>query len=623
MPTARTKFTDALHEAPTKEEGKELLNDIAGFCNKVKLSNYFSPDDNDHLTEDPKTIEHNLCEWIQQSSQEILDDTIPKTFWDDLGGEPQKLSVLTPKIDEAPSVTVLLVVLWSRCSPKCSENIIRCLNFGARNWETDECFQEIDWLKTYVQCIRTCVIYNRLEIIEKAKEGSQKEEFAKSTTLLDACALTQAVSNSSAWFRLLTTKQLPQEFYLRFLNFFLRGRKLKSKFEGTLNDLAVFSDKESPAIKYVSVADWFENVVLRPVLRKMMKVDAMAQLASTIQVMRGEENCNSDVVMRRCQKLGDDAAKRLGLDFSGVSHPEHYGTGLLCVFAVAAHEFVLKENERTIPEETFMRSIARSSAFLGVSIGDEGTTSLLKDLMSAERPFMTHTFVCAAIALWGKKTTDKEASTVKRTKRKIKEKRGKEKRGKEKPEDKPEKPPKDKPAKETTTTQNPTDGDYKPAHESAGDKGCYHTPIKTGCAPSTMPFAEPVKKLSSQKNQAASEESVLTSKRSREVDFGDECAAPGKKKKRLSRGERANSAGRTIQAGLANTTAKEEATNPNIACKKCSAEKANANKTNSRHDAGCLKKRSHKKPAATRSYMTRSSPKKKESPPPGDTEVEV
>ena len=51
-----------------------------------------------------------------------------------------------------------------------------------------------------------------------------------------------------------------------------------------------------------------------------------------------------------------------------------------------------------------------------------------------------------------------------------------------------------------------------------------------------MPFAEPVKKLSSQKNQAASEESVLTSKRSRQVDFGDECVAPGKKKKRLSRG---------------------------------------------------------------------------------------
>jgi hypothetical protein len=143
-----------------------------------------------------------------------------------------------------------------------------------------------------------------------------------------------------------------------------------------------------------------------------------------------------------------------------------------------------------------------------------------------------------------------------------------------------------------------------------------------------MPFAEPVKKLSLQKNQAASEESVLTSKRSREVDFGDECVAPGKKKKRLSRGERANSAGRTIQAGLANTTAKEEATNPNIASKKCFAEKANRNKTNSRHDAGCPKKRSHKKPAATRSYMTRSSPKKtgqrpKESPPPGDTEVEV
>ena len=287
---------------------------IANFCNlpTVNYNNgYINPaiiqaEDSGDLN----TVENKLREWIEESSGKILKDVIPDKFWieHDLS-KPSKVSELCRDNMDDSSVTVLLVVLWSRCSLKCFKEITVCLNYGARNWQTDETFKPIDWLRVYVKCIWICVLYSRGEIRDQAK-SEKATKIARGPILLDAYALSQAASNSSEWFGILTSKQAPTLVMRQFINLYVMQRKLKAKFRGSVTLLSVFSDKDRKVVTHVSVATWFKKTIILPGLVYMMTLVPMTELAKKINKLR---YTNDEATY---QKVSEEAAQHLGLDLS-------------------------------------------------------------------------------------------------------------------------------------------------------------------------------------------------------------------------------------------------------------------------------------------------------------------
>ena len=309
-----------------------LLWAIANFCNlpTEKYNNGYVKIQAEG-SGDLITVENKLREWIEESFGKILKDVIPDKFWieHDLS-KPSKVSELCPHNMDESSVAVLLVVLSSRCSPKFFKEITVCLNYGARNWQTDKTFKPIDCLRTYVKCIWICVVYSRGEIREQAK-SEKVTQIARGTILLDAYALSQAASNSSEWFGILTSKQAPTLVMRQFINLYVMQRKLKAKFRSSVTLLSVFPDKDRKVATHVSVATWFKETIILPGLVYMMTLVPMTELAKEINKLR----YISDEATY--QKVSEEAAQHLGLYLSDKEKP---AASMLGVLAQMAQELI-------------------------------------------------------------------------------------------------------------------------------------------------------------------------------------------------------------------------------------------------------------------------------------------
>ena len=308
-----------------------LLSAIANFCN-LPTENYNNGYANPGSS-DLETVENKLCKWTEESSGKILNDVIPDEFWSKQNlSKPSKVSTLCPENMDDSSVAVLLVVLWSRCSPNCLKEITVCLNYGATNWQTDETFKPIDWLRAYVKCIWVCVLYSRGEIRHQAN-SEKATKITTGTILLDAYALSQAASNSSEWFGILTSKQAPTVVLRHFINLYVMRRKLKAKFRDSVTLLSVFSDNDRKVVTHVSIATWFKKSIILPGLVRMMTLGPMTELAKEINKLR-YTNDNDEATY---QKVSEEAAHDLGLDLSDKEKPV---ACLLGVLAQMAQELI-------------------------------------------------------------------------------------------------------------------------------------------------------------------------------------------------------------------------------------------------------------------------------------------
>ena len=374
-----------------------ILKCIAEFCNEERTSDLFQPCDC-NITVDSETINASLKEWVKESSQRILSDIIPDDFWDECDlPKPANLEGLCPKSLEEPSQMVLLVVLWSWCSPDCSEHIVRCFRFGAENWQVDDECGETVWLRSFVKCVWTSVAYARQEIQKKAKEVGNMEEFSKSTTLLNACTLRQAVCNTSRWFGMLTVKKSSVVFIRSFIKVFLKKGILHANFRGPIANLGVLSDKDSSVVTFVSVEDWFKKFIILPILRKILKLEPMAKLVRGIESTQGKENQGD--LKKTCQALGEKAATDLHMTGDKFGGEEHFLASLLCAFARQAEEFVRNKDARV--NSCLLKNMCRYPALVNVSTGAEEINHLLNDMMSSEDPIFSHQLVCTLINLWG------------------------------------------------------------------------------------------------------------------------------------------------------------------------------------------------------------------------------
>ena len=360
-------------------KGTGLLSTLADLCNL--------PNKNLSVC---ITNEQNLRKWIRDTSEKILKDVIPETFWSDHNlSKPSKVSQLCPYTVN-DSVLVLLVVLWSWCSPKCCREITVCLKYGAKNWQTDDEFKPIDWLRIYVKIIWICVVYSSREIRSQAEiEGVSA--FAKQTVLIDAYALSQAVSNSSEWFCILKSKEVPISVFRVFADHYLTTmRKLKANFTGSVRKLSVFSDNDRNVVTYWSIANWFKRTFILPPLIEIMTLDPMAELATQITTLRhtkDEPDPDQKMFISSYQKVSDEASQKLELENSVDCR--------LAVFAELVQQILPKKTKPAIiVKEKFVLKIL-CPVLLDAAMNRKCGIVLLKEMMTKKPPLIPDDFVKA------------------------------------------------------------------------------------------------------------------------------------------------------------------------------------------------------------------------------------
>jgi hypothetical protein len=189
----------------------------------------------------------------------------------------------------------------------------------------------------YVRYIAVCVKYSsyqiRLQQIE-ARLGSCKMKDIFAMSLLDAYALNQAVSETSAW-----SIVLPQNGSCVFKEFceYLTNHGPKANFHGSVNELSVFSGDEN-IVTQVSVMTWFKKHYIAPKLRQIMDLTMMKTLALAMNNITRNKQLRHHDKEESYEKHAMAAAETLGIKLS----MEDLGrvTSQLAAFAILAQSMI-------------------------------------------------------------------------------------------------------------------------------------------------------------------------------------------------------------------------------------------------------------------------------------------
>ena len=171
------------------------------------------------------------------------------------------------------------IILWSRCSAYCQNQIVRCLIVGRKQWKTTG--GEIDnWLKAYVKCIKIHVWYTRQGYL--SQKSDSKKQNPDSLLLIDAQCLSQAVKNSSSLFCILS-RQSPASVVSKFYHYLSKSRPnhITQDNSGELatSPLKCFSDAEKQHVTYVSAEEWFKLRYIVPSMLQLMKLRELRKLS--------------------------------------------------------------------------------------------------------------------------------------------------------------------------------------------------------------------------------------------------------------------------------------------------------------------------------------------------------
>ena len=124
----------------------QILQQIAAFCKHEAL-----PTPHPNTRNPPFSIqkERELYKWIQSCSKVIMDTVIPNTFWHYIRSDEARR---IPKFSQLPlnwKEVITMLILWSCYSPECSENITKCIQYGANVL----CEGHLEWLHSLSICI--------------------------------------------------------------------------------------------------------------------------------------------------------------------------------------------------------------------------------------------------------------------------------------------------------------------------------------------------------------------------------------------------------------------------------------------------------------------------------------
>ena len=238
---------------------QETLREVARFCGAAATGAGRSWSELCSQTKD----EAELRKELRKASHRHIRD-VPRSFWSSAGMPvPRKpLDTLCTSVAE-PSTLVLVLILWSWCSPECSEKVSKCLETGADQWSCTG--DEFEWVRPYVSCAQ-------MEM--RLAPGSLK------SVASDASNLETAVTRASDLFCLLTT-QSPREVFFSYAG----SRNLHSRSPSDRNPSDSNPSDSNP------VMSWFKAEQVLPVLKEVAR---RKELRNFVAVMKAHTTKQKD-----------------------------------------------------------------------------------------------------------------------------------------------------------------------------------------------------------------------------------------------------------------------------------------------------------------------------------------
>lgn len=253
---------------------EEVLHAIASLCTGARdtESSWSKALSQDHGQEDLRRL-------LFEASKKLVCEVVPSTFWKDVGIQtPAPLDGLCPPVAE-PSTLVLLLVLWSWCSPECGQQISSCLSTGAEQWcGSGDAFE---WIRPYVSCAQLHMRVARSALMR-----------AKSDVKTDASRLAAGVRQSSSLFGLITT-QSPSEVFFGY-----------AKYHRTRQQRPGLTGECVPALS------WFKTVRVFSPLEKVAK---LPRLKGFVTMLKAHSMSNHDCI-DEVQKSAQRVAVHLNIN---------------------------------------------------------------------------------------------------------------------------------------------------------------------------------------------------------------------------------------------------------------------------------------------------------------------
>lgn len=269
------------------------------------------------------TSKTNLEDWIKITVSNVR-KVVPSKFWfeynlDEPGINGDIVIARFCKESKCPADSVIDLVLWSRCSRDCYNEIKTCLNIGAKQW----CFEEHSpehYIHAYTFCVKTHAGYS-MRCLGKAFGDSFTQ---KSKVEKEAYCMHQAVMNSSAMFRTLTS-QAPNAIISAFIKY-LRSNSPESQFRGkTPSKLnwSIFTN-DTDKVAHVSILSWLKKAIIIPKIKQVLR---LPQLAETQKELAKIESERGRVPLKQINHLGEGLLEKLQIDCSG--HRDRAGPKLI------------------------------------------------------------------------------------------------------------------------------------------------------------------------------------------------------------------------------------------------------------------------------------------------------
>lgn len=244
----------------------------------------------------PNRTKEELCDWISAASDFIVNDVVPPSFWTISNNpKPGPITDLCPSLYGSSSMIVQLV-LWSWCSKTCTDQITNCLRAGMKQWHTD---YPLQWIHAYIVSARA---YMKCSRMHTRLDEQWKTE---GNVILDAYCLIEALTNSTALFRILTTQNTKE--LLSDYTEFLHTQTFRTP-KKSLSEVPVLYDPGED-VTIISV-QWFRDTYMLPLLKRIFALDKMEHYIKQLRKMAEYDK----KTLKETDDLGIEVQKALNIN---------------------------------------------------------------------------------------------------------------------------------------------------------------------------------------------------------------------------------------------------------------------------------------------------------------------
>ena len=342
-------------------------------------------------TRDATLTSSSVNQWLNETSNNILNRVIPESFW-------KKLKLPVPELplqlrtqnwvrDE--SQTFLLVIIWCYLSEEIRKMIFDCLKSGMHCWQTSELFWNEDWIKQYVGCVMQYFTY-----AEKLVDSSMCQESEENNLLLNQAMFSlPVIYNTSKLFEIVTdietSRVVTDEFFKIILESISKKSSLPTPIGNVSSTLLCSVSKE---LNLISLLDVFKVTHFIPSLRKYFQVESFKHLAKVIHCLLHKEIPEDKLFNDALDKACKEATKSLKI--STEENPKLKAH--LIVFVKLVSDFLqFSKNEVVTEKEILVMKMLYPS--YKCREGEDTESKLKRIIENKDAPLLPDDFVAEMI----------------------------------------------------------------------------------------------------------------------------------------------------------------------------------------------------------------------------------